>query len=171
MGIFFQLQFKLLLGPFKFCFIFFVINLIDQLTWHASSHVCAWCHDFDCCSFLVVVLLLLVRRRRWDGRAFRLTFRGVRPVPGYWVCRQVFTHLNHCYWFFTCYIFFPLCILLALCYDACVSIPSHVTLQPWDNLTSTPLTLLFVGMCVFLACLLLFELESVVIHMLTCLVW
>ena len=94
-----HMQFKLLWGPFKIASIFFVINLMHQLTWHASSHVCEYCHDIDCCSLLVVAFLLLVRRRRWDGRDFRLPFRGVCPVLGYWVSRQVFTHLNHCYRF------------------------------------------------------------------------
>ena len=37
------------------------------------------------------------RRRRWDRRGLREQFRGVSSVPGYWVCRQVFTHMNHCF--------------------------------------------------------------------------
>ena len=97
--------------------------------------------------FLLCELLLLDRRRRWDRRALRVRFRGVSPAPGWWVCRQVFTHMNHCYRLLTGYRFFPLSILLALFFDACVSIPSHVTSQPWYGLTSTSITLLLVGLC------------------------
>ena len=39
-----QMQFKLLLGPFKIALMSFIINLMHQLNCHASSHVCALCH-------------------------------------------------------------------------------------------------------------------------------
>ena len=88
-------------------------------------------------------------------------------VPLQLVSRQVFTHMNHCFRLFTGYLFFPLSILLALLFDACVSIPSYVHLQSRYSLISIPITLLLVA-CVLLACLALFELESVVVVSFTC---
>ena len=41
----------------------------------------------------------------------------------------------------------PLSNLLALWFVACVPILSHVILKPWYSLTSTPITLLLVGLC------------------------
>ena len=82
------------------------------------------------------VLLLLVRRWRWDGRAFRLPFRGICLVLGYWVCRKVFTHLNHCYRF-SLVTFLSVVYPASLWYNACVSIISHVILQPWYSFLPT----------------------------------
>ena len=43
-----QMQFKLLLGPFKIASHVLQFILMHPLTCHASSHVCALCHGIDC---------------------------------------------------------------------------------------------------------------------------
>ena len=119
---------------------------MHHLNCHASSHVCALCHVIDCPSLFVVCLLLLDRRRRWDRRSYEFTsevlaqHQAVEQAGKYSLTWTIvpFPHLLP---------ILSIVYLLALWFDACVSIPSHVILKPWYSLTSTPIALLFVGLC------------------------
>ena len=109
-------------------------------------------------------LLLLVRRRRWDRRALRLRFRGVSSVPGYWVCRQVFTHMNH-------YAVSSLVTDSSVVYSASHYLPmllfseSHHMSLTALLLPHFPTYSLWLPACVVVACLVLCGLESVVLYL------
>ena len=146
----------------------FTINLMHQLKFHASSHLCALCHDIYCCfSPLCVNCFFSINDDVETDELFGYPseefaqYQATECACKYSLTWTIVTgsHLLR---------FFPLSILLALLYDACVSIPSHVILQPWYSLTSTPITMLLVGLCVLLAFLVSFELKSVVFYLLTC---
>ena len=104
------------------------------------------------------VCFFSIRRRRWDRRGLREHLSGVSSAPGCWVCRQVFTHMNHCFRS-SLVTDSSVVFLLALLFDACldpntchpaamnIALPPH--LQPCCLLA-----------CVVVSCLGLFVLES-----------